>query len=183
MVEDKKELRARFRRDRQQQFIQASFLHLLSAPEVKDAQCVTSYFSIGDEPSTEELNQGFIARGVTLLLPRVSGKKLEWVEWNGDRAKIKESRGLLEPIGPRRNDISKVDVVIVPALHIDQSGYRLGQGGGFYDRALPTMPGWKVGLVYAGELSSTNLPIESHDIPLDAAATPHLIVRFAREQN
>ena len=56
----------------------------------------------------------------------------------------------------------------------------MGQGGGFYDRALPTLPGWKLGLVHTGELTSETLPRESHDIALDAAATPSLIVRFKR---
>jgi 5-formyltetrahydrofolate cyclo-ligase len=56
----------------------------------------------------------------------------------------------------------------------------MGQGGGFYDRALPSINGWKIGLVHAGELTSQILPREVHDIPLDAAATPSLIVRFNR---
>ena len=182
-MEDKQKLRQRFRHERKLQYIPAAFLHLLNSPEIKSAKCVTSYFSINQEPSTEELNRSLISQGVTVLLPRVSGKSLEWVEWSGDSAKIRESRGLLEPIGDPRKDISDVDVVIVPALHIDQAGYRMGQGGGFYDRALPEMPGWKVGLVYAGELSSTLLPREAHDVPLDAGATPNLIVRFSRPDN
>lgn len=68
--------------------------------------------------------------------------------------------------------------MIVPALHIDQEGYRLGQGGGYYDRALSYIPGWKIGLVHAGELTSEILPREVHDIPLNAAATPSILVRF-----
>jgi 5-formyltetrahydrofolate cyclo-ligase len=71
-------------------------------------------------------------------------------------------------------------VVIVPALRIDQSGIRLGQGGGYYDRALIHLKAWKIGLVYAGELSSEVLPHEPHDVPLDAAATPSIVVRFKR---
>ena len=39
---------------------------------------------------------------------------------------------------------------------------------------------WKIGLVYAGELSSEVLPHEPHDVPLDAAATPSIVVRFNR---
>jgi 5-formyltetrahydrofolate cyclo-ligase len=39
---------------------------------------------------------------------------------------------------------------------------------------------WKIGLVYAGELSSEVLPHETHDVPLDAAATPSIVVRFNR---
>jgi 5-formyltetrahydrofolate cyclo-ligase len=39
---------------------------------------------------------------------------------------------------------------------------------------------WKIGLVYAGELTSEMLPHEAHDVPLDAAATPSIVVRFNR---
>ena len=86
----------------------------------------------------------------------------------------------MEPLGQGLNDLSQITAVIVPALRIDQSGYRLGQGGGYYDRALPHLAAWKIGLVYAGELNSEELPHEAHDIPLDAAASPSIVVRFNR---
>lgn len=180
-AEDKKLLRERYRRERRDRYVASSFMNLLGTPEMQSATCVTSYISVGDEPSTLELNRALLAKGVTILFPRVAGKTLQWVEWNGDVANLKETRKLLEPIGVERSDISDIDVVIVPALHIDQDGYRLGQGGGFYDRALPTMPGWKVGLVYPGEITGDPLPRESHDVKLAAAATSDLIVRFAPE--
>lgn len=85
-----------------------------------------------------------------------------------------------EPLGQPITNLSQIQAVIVPALKIDQSGFRLGQGGGYYDRALPHLHAWKIGLVYAGELSSETLPHEVHDVPLDAAATPSIVVRFNR---
>jgi len=176
----KKVLRDRYRRERRDRYLPSSFSFLLDAPELQSAKCVTSYISTGNEPSTTELNRELLDRGVTILLPRVHGKVLQWVEWNGDRKSLKESKGLFEPVGKERDDISDIDVVIVPGLHLDQQGYRLGQGGGFYDRALPTMPGWKVGVVYSGEITSDPLPRESHDFQLDAGATPDLIIRFPK---
>ncbi len=179
-ADQKKVLRDRFRQERRDRYLPATFMYLLSAPELTGATCVTSYISVGDEPSTHEINQELISRGVSVLLPRVAGKTLQWVEWDGDLNNLKETRKLLEPIGKERTDISDVDVMIIPALHIDQDGYRLGQGGGYYDRTLPTMPGWKVGIVYQGEITGNLLPREDHDIRLAAAATPDLIVRFAK---
>lgn len=176
----KQELRERYRRERREKLVPSSFTFLLSAPEIVSAKCVTSYISTGDEPSTTELNRELLTQGVTLLLPRVHGKVLQWVEWNGDTSLLKETKKLFEPIGKERSNISDVDVVIVPALHLDQEGYRLGQGGGFYDRALADMPGWKVALVHSGEITGDLLPREDHDIKLDAAATPDLIVRFSK---
>lgn len=176
----KQALRDRYRRERKDRYVPSSFTFLLNTPEMQGAKCVTSYISTGDEPDTKELNRELIARGVTILLPRVHGKILQWVEWDGDAKSLKEAKGLFEPIGKERDDISDIDVVIVPGLHLDQEGYRLGQGGGFYDRALPTMPGWKVGVVHSGEITSDPLPRESHDIKLDAGATPDLIIRFPK---
>jgi 5-formyltetrahydrofolate cyclo-ligase len=178
--EQKKALRDRFRQERQDRFTASTFVYLLSAPEVSVAKCVTSYISVGDEPSTLELNHELISRGITLLLPRVAGKALQWVEWNGELGSLKETRKLFEPIGKERTDVSDVSVMIIPALHIDQDGYRLGQGGGYYDRVLPNMPGWKVGIVYSGEITGDLLPREAHDVRLSAAATPDLIVRFRK---
>jgi 5-formyltetrahydrofolate cyclo-ligase len=86
-----------------------------------------------------------------------------------------------EPVGPAVSDVSQIQAVIVPALKMDQAGFRLGQGGGYYDRALVHLSAWKIGLVYAGELTSEMLPHEAHDVPLDAAATPSIVVRFNRQ--
>ena len=73
------------------------------------------------------------------------------------------------------------DLVIVPALHIDQHGNRLGQGGGSYDRALKNLSAYSIALVYAGELTSEEIPSEPHDCKVNAAATPELLVRFTKQ--
>lgn len=61
----------------------------------------------------------------------------------------------------------KFDVIFVPVVGFDREGYRLGMGGGWYDRWLATQPqAQKIGLAYAwAELQ--NLPREPHDVPLD----------------
>lgn len=180
MTDKKKALRDHARRERSQKFIPANFNVILKAPEIMSADTVASYVSYGFEPSTSEINEAFIKSGKTVVLPRIKGDVLEWVKWNGEPESLKNNQNILEPIGEALVDLSGISAIVVPALHIDQSGYRLGQGGGYYDRALAKMDGWKIGLVYAGELSSETLPHEPHDIPLDAAATPSIIVRFNR---
>ena len=176
----KKELRERLRRERTQKFIPSNFNIILQLPEIVAATTITSYFSYSDEPSTTEVNQALLKAGKILLLPRVNGEILEWIEWKGDAKELKITKKLSEPIGNPTLDLSGIDVMIVPALHIDQEGYRLGQGGGYYDRALEYLPGWKIGLVHPGELTSESLPREAHDMALDAAATPSIVVRFKR---
>ena len=180
MTNQKAILRDRARRERSQKFISSNFNVILKAPEIESATTIASYISYEFEPSTDEINEAFLRSGKVLLLPRINGDQLEWVRWDGDPANLVPKKKISEPVGPALTDLSQIQAIVVPALRIDQSGFRLGQGGGYYDRALVHLKAWKIGLVYAGELSSEVLPHESHDVPLDAAATPSIVVRFNR---
>lgn len=180
MTDQKAALRDRARRERSQKFIPSNFNVILRAPEIESATTIASYISYEFEPSTAEINEAFLRDGKVVVLPRINGDQLEWVRWDGDPTQLVSKKKIMEPIGEALSDLSQIQAVIVPALKIDQSGFRLGQGGGYYDRALVHLDAWKIGLVYAGELSSETLPHESHDVPLDAAATPSIVVRFNR---
>ena len=180
MTNQKAILRDRARRERSQKFISSSFNVILKAPEIESATTIASYISYEFEPSTDEINEAFLRSVKVLLLPRINGDQLEWVRWDGDPANLVTKKKISEPVGPALTDLSQIQAIVVPALRIDQSGFRLGQGGGYYDRALVHLKAWKIGLVYAGELSSEVFPHEPHDVPLDAAATPSIVVRFNR---
>jgi 5-formyltetrahydrofolate cyclo-ligase len=103
---------------------------------------------------------------------------LEWVSWNGDPQNLKQRGRILEPIGPADLDLDQIHVVMVPALRVDSDGYRLGQGGGFYDRALAHLAAWSIALIFPEEISGQPLPRESHDIPVNAYATHDIVVRL-----
>jgi 5-formyltetrahydrofolate cyclo-ligase len=102
------------------------------------------------------------------------------VQWTGDQTVLVEKRKIFEPKGEVFTQLEKVEVIIVPALRIDRKGYRLGQGGGYYDRALTQISAFSIGLIHPDEISSEDLPREDWDIPLSAAATPDLVLRFTR---
>ena len=178
---EKADLRNRYRFERRERYIDHSFAYLATSLEFTKASNIASYISFGDEPNTTDLNAKLLNNGKSLYLPRIIGDELEWVQWNGDASQLipsKLSKNILEPIGPAIPELSKIELVIVPALRIDRSGYRLGQGGGFYDRALTKLSAWSIGLIHPDEISSEDLPRESFDIPLNAAATPDLLLRF-----
>ncbi len=179
--ESKADLRAFYRNERSARFAEESWLHILDCAELAGAKIVASYLSYGVEPTTKDIHEKLIDRGATILLPRLlKDKDLEWVQWNGEENSLAAHGNFQEPQGFAFTELASVDVVIVPALHIDRTGNRLGQGGGSYDLALPKISGWKIGLVHHGELTSELLPAEQHDFKLDSAATPDLIVRFPR---
>lgn len=67
---------------------------------------------------------------------------------------------------------AKFDLVLVPVLAFDKDNYRLGWGGGFYDRFLANQPQTlKIGLCYQDGLVEQGLPHEPHDVPLDRIIT------------
>ena len=180
MTDQKIALRDQARHERSQKFIPCNFNVILNTPEILSASTIASYLSYDLEPSTVEINEAFLRDGKTLVLPRINGDQLEWVIWNGDPSQLTSRKKISEPIGEALQDLSVIKAVIVPALRIDQFGYRLGQGGGYYDRALAQLSAWKIGLIYANELITEELPREDHDIAMDAAASPSLVVRFNR---
>jgi len=164
----KANLRRRLRAQREERYVEHNLLHLLNLPEISKAQVIASYYSFGTEPSTIELNRAILDKGKTLLLPRISGEDIEWVHWNGSAENLQVNGKFHEPKGEVFTNLDSVELVLVPALAIDPDGFRLGQGGGFYDRALPHLRAWKHGIVYSYERMEHDLPREPWDIPMDS---------------
>ena len=164
----KVDLRRRLRAQREARYVEHNLLHLLELPEISRAQIIASYFSYGTEPDTTALNQKIIASGKVLLLPRINGETIEWVQWDGNIENLQSNGNFQEPIGETFTDLGAIDLVLVPALAIDPDGFRLGQGGGFYDRALPLLSAWKHGVIYNYERMEHDLPREPWDIPMDS---------------
>ena len=175
--QNKSELRKLYRRERADRFNTESWLHILSATELKTATNVASYISYEFEPETSDINQRLIEEGKKVFLPRLlENNDIQWVSWDGSLENLTKNEKIYEPIGSAVEVV--LDVIILPALHVDRMGNRLGQGGGSYDRALSRSKAFKIALLHHGELTSEILPVQPHDEKVDAAATPEIIVRF-----
>jgi 5-formyltetrahydrofolate cyclo-ligase len=76
------------------------------------------------------------------------------------------------------------DLVIAPLIAFDREGYRLGQGGGYYDRTLAALRAgarlFVIGLAYAGQ-EVDRIPRDAHDQPLDAILTESGYHRIRRD--
>ena len=175
--QNKSELRKLYRRQRADRFNTESWLHILSASELKNATNIASYISYEFEPETSDINQRLIKDGKKVFLPRLlENNDIQWVSWNGSSENLTKVEKIYEPIGDAVE--VELDVIILPALHVDRMGNRLGQGGGSYDRALSRSKAFKIALLHYGELTSEILPVQPHDEKIDAAATPEIVVRF-----
>ena len=175
--QNKSELRKLYRRQRADRFNTESWLHILSASELKNATNIASYISYEFEPETSDINQRLIKDGKKVFLPRLlENNDIQWVSWDGSTENLTKVEKIYEPIGDAVE--VELDVIILPALHVDRMGNRLGQGGGSYDRALSRSKAFKIALLHYGELTSEILPVQPHDEKVDATATPEIIVRF-----
>jgi len=86
--------------------------------------------------------------------------------------------GIHEPLEhwPR----ARPDILLVPLLAFDDAGYRLGTGGGYYDRTLAALPHARaIGIAYAGQRVDI-LQRDAHDWPLNAVLTENGLTEFPR---
>ncbi len=157
----------------------------LELPEIQAARCVALYAAGGTEPETGPLRRALRSQGIGVVLPLVRDGGLEWAWDTGDDLRPGRGPGGREPVGPTLGPrgLLSADVVLVPALAVDTLGTRLGQGGGYYDMALPLLdPGVPVLAVVHDEevldAAVEAVPAEPHDVPVDGALTPLRCLRL-----
>lgn len=158
----KKLLRKELKRERAQiakeirsSWDQAIFRNLLDWSIYQRAQRVMVYLSFGWEIDTWAIVQDLQERDKEIYVPvvRKSPKGIVATRFTSREDLVLSSFGILEP-QPMAPTIAsqKLDLVIVPGLVFSSQGYRIGYGGGYYDRFLPTIEACSVGLVYSSFL-------------------------------
>lgn len=149
--------------------------HGLDFLELPATPVVSGFFAIRDEINPLPLMLKLYLAGSKLALPAMlgKGKPLLMRGWAPGEPLAETTWGIQEPLGDAV--VLEPDVVLVPLLAFDEEGYRLGYGGGFYDRTLAGLRAKKnivaVGLAY-DEQKIDAVPHESYDQPLDWVLTP-----------
>ena len=144
---------------------QALIQRLRSLPAYQAASVMATYLSFPHEVDTSFLIDAAQADGKQVVIPKTYPKgRMEFVAY--DPQKLKQtSFGLLEPEeGSPAIDQSEIDLIHVPGVAFQKDGYRLGYGGGYYDRYLADFDGATVSTIYAcQEVAFSPAP---HDIPV-----------------
>ena len=123
---------------------------------------------------------GLFERALLPVLLDEAGAPLgepRWGLWEAGQALVTRGRPPAQPDGEGlgAESLKEADLIIIPALAASVDGTRLGQGGGWYDRALlHRSPGVAVASVIFDDevLESGAIPTEPHDVPVDAIITP-----------
>lgn len=153
---------------------------LILLPEFTAARSLALYHPVKLEVETAAIFAAAQAAGKMICFPRVHGDHLEFIAVDRLADLVRGRYGILEPAAGTPFPVSQLDLVILPGIGFDLSGFRLGYGKGYYDRALA---GYShrtklVGLGYAVQVVAA-LPIHDHDIALDIVVTEEEIFRYA----
>lgn len=137
-------------------------LKLIETNEYKQAKNIMIFYPMKNEVNLLELLKD---SSKTFFLPKIDGKNLLCCEYKKGDELCESCFKTLEPLTKSVNK-NQIDLVIVPALCCDKSNYRLGYGGGFYDRFLEDFKG-KTIVCLPKELVVENIYPEEFDIPVD----------------
>jgi 5-formyltetrahydrofolate cyclo-ligase len=154
---------------------------LLGLPELAEARTVMAFSSFGSEVDTAPILDGLLARGVRLCLPRISGSEIEAVGYRPGDEVTTARFGALEPAAGTPLADTELDAVVTPGVVFDRRGFRVGYGGGYYDRLFRRIrpDTFRVAIGFAFQAVEA-VPRGTTDLPVDALVTEERVTRFPR---
>ena len=151
------------------------------ADHVGDIGCdlIAIYFPVRNEPQLEPLAMQWAAQGARLALPVVdaAAQPLRFVSWRHGDPMVPGAYGIARPA---QDMTVRPTLIVIPCLGFDARAYRLGYGGGFYDRTIaalqadPSLPVRTVGVAWDEALVDDFVPLPT-DLPLGAVVTPSAV--------
>lgn len=153
---------------------------LVEWPQFAGARTVLAFLSTRSEVLTAPIIVAALQQGKLVGAPRtrVGDRRLDFRQLRDPAGDLTPGPfGILEP-GPAAPpvDPARADVILVPGLGFDQRGYRVGYGGGFYDRLLQLTTGATVGIAFDEQVLET-LPYAGHDRPVQWIVTDQRLIR------
>ena len=149
-------------------------------------ETVAGYWPIGSELNVKPLLTALNQQGCSCLLPvvKAANEGLIFREWRPQDTLILSDIGVLEPAAHRL--VREPKILLVPLLAFDMQGYRLGYGGGYYDRTLKALRSKAkdsnqklevIGVCYAGQIVES-VPHDEFDQRIDWVVTEEGLCKF-----
>lgn len=152
---------------------------LFSLPELQAAESFMLFYSVWNEPDTIGCMERLLRLGKTVTLP-------ESLPGGIMKARVVKNLDELVPgaynIPAPTSDMpelspEQLDFILVPSVAFDREGFRLGHGGGYYDRFLPRTHAFKCGIARERMLIE-KAPRGRFDVAVDCLVTENEILRF-----
>ncbi|NLW40703.1 MAG: 5-formyltetrahydrofolate cyclo-ligase [Tissierellia bacterium] len=159
---------------------------LMRLEKFKEAQVIFSFISFGDEVDTHEIIKESLKLGKRVGVPVTipEGRKLLVSELYDFDKELE--LGYYDILAPKEEYIreihpKEIDVVLVPGVVFTPAGYRIGYGGGYYDRFFSKNKDiYKIGLCFDMQIAD-EIPIDLYDIPVDIIITEDRIIDCSKE--
>lgn len=150
---------------------------LLNLNEYNKSQFIFTFISFKDEVDTHEIIKSSLKKdkriGVPITVPEKKQLKVSEIMDFDNELEL----SYYDILAPKEKNIrivapELIDLVLVPGVIFDRRGYRVGYGGGYYDRFFSKLDKnvLKIGLCYDMQIQS-NVPRDSYDIPVDYILT------------
>ncbi len=151
------------------------FERLKTSKLLDTAHVILCYMDFRNEVETSSIIEYIWSLGKIVVLPKVNTQThaLELYQIEGFRDMIESKMGILEPATdlPRVLE-SDIDLVLAPGVAFDLKGYRMGYGGGFYDKLIPQLrPDCHIAALAFDLQLLESLPVEAHDQPMSSILT------------
>ena len=138
----------------------------------KGYKSVGLIISMPHEINTDKAINVLNEHGVNVYSPACdyATKTMHFYRMHNSEDKKQDEKGIPVPNNLKKS-FDEMELVVVPGLIFSETGYRIGYGGGYYDKFLADFKGDTISIVFEEQLKN-EIPIESHDIPVDAIITP-----------
>lgn len=183
---NKKELRTMVRRDLlslspEQHKIKSDMIHnkVINMEEIKKATIIGITISNIPEVETKKLIESLRKQGKEIAIPRCNSKTREMAFYIYEDENQLETvyMDLKEPIPSLTTEISsnEIDVMITPGIVYDQKGFRIGYGGGYYDRYLTNFENPTISMAFEVQIVE-KVPTDAYDLPICKLITEERII-------
>lgn len=155
--------------------------NIYNSPYYKNAKTIMTFISFGDEVDTHDFIKESIEKGKIIVIP-ISIPETKELKLSHVKDFRELEVGYYDILTPKKEfirlvDPNSVDLIIVPGVAFDREGYRIGYGGGYYDRFLSKISKEVPKISIAFDLQLVDkVPREDFDIPVDYIFTEKEII-------
>ena len=145
---------------------------VFESKEYQEAKTIFIYCGTSNEVDTSIIIRDALKNGKHVALPKIlSLGIMETLEIKSMEELIPERHGILEPKeDSRKISPEEIDLALIPCLGFSRDGYRIGYGGGFYDRFLPNGNFAKI-IIAFDQMSVESMPVGAFDHKVDKIIT------------